>query len=125
MIDVHEKATGRMKYQRRHRVQKRCNPCECKFAFEHFPALSPELNLAENTQNQLRKVVQDLCSEDDCPTWIHSNTYGKMDILRKAISRLDADKQYRQKLIKSLKKDYKWVAENDGALLKRFKKNCF
>jgi hypothetical protein len=100
-------------------VQKHCEPCECKFAFEHFPALSPELNPAENAQNHLRKVVHDLCSEDDCPSWIHSNTYGKMDILKEAISILDADKHHWQKLFKSLKKDYKWVAENDGALLKR------
>ena len=50
-------------------------------------------------------------------------TRSKMDILRTAIARLDADKDYWQKLFKSLKKDYKWVSENDGALLKRFKKN--
>ena len=46
-------------------------------------------------------------------------TRSKMDILRTAIARLDADKDYWQKLFKSLKKDYKWVSENDGALLKR------
>ena len=43
----------------------------------------------------------------------------KMDILRTAIARPDADKDYWQKLFKSLKKDYKLVSENDGALLKR------
>ena len=107
----------------RHRVQKHCDTCECKFEPKDFPALSPELNPAENAQNQLRKVVQDLCGEPDSPSWIHSNLWGKMDILRTAIARLDADKDYWQKLFKSLKKDYKWVSENDGALLKRFKKN--
>jgi hypothetical protein len=100
MIDVHEKATGRVMYQRRHRVQKNCDPRECKFVFEHFRALSPGLNPVENAPNQLRKVVQELCSEDDCPSRILSNTYGKKDILRKAISILDADKHYWQNLFK-------------------------
>jgi hypothetical protein len=42
----------------------------------------------------------------------------KMAVLRKAIARLDADKQYWRNLFDSLKERYKWVSENDGALLK-------
>jgi hypothetical protein len=46
------------------------------------------------------------------------NPRAKMAVLRKAVARLDADKQYWRNLFYSLKERYKWVSENDGALLK-------
>jgi hypothetical protein len=38
-----------------------CDPCDCKFAPEDYPTSSPELNPAENAQNQLRQVVRKMC----------------------------------------------------------------
>jgi hypothetical protein len=58
MEDVHDKKTGRVKNQRELKVMKHCDPCECKFSANGYPAASPELNPAENAQSQLRQIVE-------------------------------------------------------------------
>jgi hypothetical protein len=63
VIDAHGLATGRVGHQRRHKVKKPCNPCECKFSPNDFAAASPELNPAENAQNQLLQICQDICED--------------------------------------------------------------
>jgi hypothetical protein len=84
---------------------------------DDYPTSPPELNPAENAQNQLRQLVQQLCKDDDRFSW-SGNTRAKMTVLRKAIAVLDADKPQWSKLFKSLKCRYKWVAEHDDDLLK-------
>jgi hypothetical protein len=49
---------------------------------------------------------------------LRGSEVAKMAVLRKAITRLDDDKQYWRNLFDSLKERYKWVSENDGAFLK-------
>jgi hypothetical protein len=115
-IPVRRKGSNEIWYHRNKKVLVDCDPCECKFAPDDYPTSSPELNPAENAQNQLRQVVREaLCSGEI--KW-KGNSRAKMSDLRKCIAKLNADKKYWRNLFDSLKARYKWVSENDGALLK-------
>jgi hypothetical protein len=69
-----------------------------------YPTSSPELNPAENAQTGEVEWKSDARS--------------KMAVLRKYIARLDSDKRYWRNLFDSLRTRYKWLSENDGALLR-------
>jgi hypothetical protein len=63
---------------------------------------SPELNPAGNAQNLHRKIVRNLVKEDNGVKWSR-NASAKMEVLRRPIAVLDADKNYWRKLFGSLR----------------------
>ena len=86
---------------------------------KHYPASSPELNPAENAQNMLKHtVIPDLLKREGIE-W-DGNAKNKMSIVTRAIDTLSDGvtyPNYFKNLFNSLKRRYRWVADNNGKLL--------
>ena len=116
IVKCRSKKTGK-EWDRRYKVKADCDPCECKHSND-YPAFSPELNPAELAQNHLKyNVLPELLREEGIE-WSGS-VEEKMDILSRAIIKLDADKEWFRKTFASLRRKYKWVAENNGEIWRK------
>ena len=103
---------------RRDKVMKHCDPCECKHSPNDLPASSPELNPAELAQNHLKYHVLPELMREEGIEW-KGNADDKMAILTRAIQKFDADKEWFKKTFASLRKRYKWIADNDGEIYRK------
>jgi hypothetical protein len=106
-------------YTRHDKVKEDCDPCQCDFAWEHYPSSSPELNPAENAQNMLKhNVIPDLLKEDGIE-WTGS-VQNKINILKRAIEILDDGvtyPNYFENLFQAQPGRYERVIDTDGDLL--------
>ena len=101
-----------------YKVTKPCDPCECKFGKLEMASCSPDLNPAENGQNQLRQVVEALVKDEDSSWSWSGSVQKKMKLLEHAIKILDADKDYWKKLFGAQRGRYREVATSGGELHK-------
>jgi len=97
--------------------RKRMSPapvCECEVKQPSYPSASPDLNFAENVQGYLKQLVREKIRRKRV-TWSGS-VKKKMQLLQDVIDELDNNKEYFTKLLGTVKKRYRWVANHNGAL---------
>jgi len=102
---------------RKQHNRKRMSPaeiCDCKVTQPAYPSASPDLNLAENVQGYLQQLVREKIRRERV-VWSGS-VKKKMKILQDVINELDTDKAYFRKLLGTVRKRYRWVANNGGAV---------
>ena len=63
-IDYVRKSGTRVKYSRPEYVPKK--RCTCAITEDLYPTASADMNLAENAQGMLRKIVKDMIDAGDC-----------------------------------------------------------
>ena len=94
--------------------------CDCIIDDEEevmVPTASPELNLAESAQGELRRRMRIYLAQNN-KQW-RGSTKTKMALLRAVIEKLHTDKRYWKALFDGLRGRWRWVVEHDGALLKK------
>ncbi len=91
--------------------------CDCKCDEDEVmvPSVSPELNLAESAQGELRRRLTTYL-KDSGKQW-RGSTKTRLDILRFVIESLHKEKKYWKALYEGLRSRWTWVVDNHGALL--------
>jgi len=86
--------------------------CECKLEKGIYADLAADMNICENAQGMLRKMVNDMIKNNEIS--YGSSVKSKMKAVATAIEKLNSNQTYWQKLFGTLRKRYKWISDNGG-----------